>query len=158
MFHFSSVAQTCPTLWPHELQHARPPCPSPTPSPWSSLKLMSIELVMPSSHLILCRPLLLLPPIPPSINLFPKCLLCDLLAVRESYLSVDAKCHLQRPLRNYQNYFNFLAFNDKSLIPVKNSIFWKQKQMCHTHSANDLLFWNLHLHNWVQSYVERNLK
>ena len=33
---------------------------------WSSPKLLSIELVMPSSHLILCRPLLLLPPIPPS--------------------------------------------------------------------------------------------
>ena len=28
---FSSVAQSCPTLRPHELQHARPPCPSPTP-------------------------------------------------------------------------------------------------------------------------------
>ena len=36
---------------------------------WSSLKLMSIESVMPSSHLILCRPLLL-PPIPPSIRVF----------------------------------------------------------------------------------------
>ena len=36
----------------------------------SSLKLMSIELVMPSSHLILCRPLLLLPAIPPSIRVF----------------------------------------------------------------------------------------
>ena len=36
----------------------------------SSLKLVSIELVMPSSHLILCCPLLLLPPIPPSISLF----------------------------------------------------------------------------------------
>ena len=36
----------------------------------SSLKLMSIELVMPSSHLILCRPLLLLPPIPPNIRVF----------------------------------------------------------------------------------------
>ena len=34
-------------------------------------KLMSIELVMPSSHLILCRPLSLLPPIPPSIRVFP---------------------------------------------------------------------------------------
>ena len=48
----------------HELQHARPPCPSPSP------KLMSIELVMPSSHLILCHPLLLLPSIPPSIRVF----------------------------------------------------------------------------------------
>ena len=36
----------------------------------SSLKLMSIESVMPSSHLILCRPLLFLPPIPPSIMVF----------------------------------------------------------------------------------------
>ena len=36
----------------------------------SLLKLMSIESVMPSSHLILCRPLLLLPPIPPSIRVF----------------------------------------------------------------------------------------
>ena len=35
-----------------------------------SLKLMSIKLVMPSSHLILCRPLLLLPSIPPSIRVF----------------------------------------------------------------------------------------
>ena len=36
----------------------------------SLLKLMSIESVMPSSHLILCRHLLLLPPIPPSIRVF----------------------------------------------------------------------------------------
>ena len=36
----------------------------------SSLKLSSIESVMPSSHLILCRPLFLLPPIPPSIRVF----------------------------------------------------------------------------------------
>ena len=36
----------------------------------SSPKLMSIESVMPSSHLILCHPLLLLPPIPPSIRVF----------------------------------------------------------------------------------------
>ena len=37
---------------------------------WSSLKLTSIEWVMPSSHLILCHPLLLLPLIPPSIRVF----------------------------------------------------------------------------------------
>ena len=36
----------------------------------SSLRLMSIESVMPSNHLLLCRPLLLLPPIPPSIRVF----------------------------------------------------------------------------------------
>ena len=37
---------------------------------WSSLRLKSIESVMPSNHLILCDPLLLLPPIPPSIRVF----------------------------------------------------------------------------------------
>ena len=37
---------------------------------WSSLRLTSIQSVMPSSHLILCHPLLLLPPIPPSIRVF----------------------------------------------------------------------------------------
>ena len=48
---------------------ARQACLSITNSQ-SLLKLMSIESVMPSSHLILCRPLLLLPPIPPSIRVF----------------------------------------------------------------------------------------
>ena len=41
-----------------------------TTNSWSSPKLMCIESVMPSSHLILCRPLHLLPPIPPSIRVF----------------------------------------------------------------------------------------
>ena len=41
-----------------------------TTNSWSSLKLMSIESVMLSSHLIVCRPLFLLPPIPPSIRVF----------------------------------------------------------------------------------------
>ena len=53
---------------PHESQHARPPCLPPTLR--SLLKLMSIESVMTASHLILCRPVLLLPPIPPSIRVF----------------------------------------------------------------------------------------
>ena len=55
------------SLRPHELQHARPPCPSLTRS---SLKLTSIKSVMPCSHLILCYPLFLLLPIPPSIRIF----------------------------------------------------------------------------------------
>ena len=63
---FSSVAQLCPTLRLHESRHARPPYPSSTPG---VLKLMSIESVMPSSHLILCHPLLL-SPTPPSVRVF----------------------------------------------------------------------------------------
>ena len=65
---FSSVqslrVQLFATLWIAAHQASR----SITNS-WSSLKLTSIELVMPSSHLILCHPLLL-PPIPPSIRVF----------------------------------------------------------------------------------------
>ena len=56
------------SLRPHGLQHARPPCPSPTSQ--SPPKLTSIESVMPSNHLILCRPLLLLPSMFPSIQVF----------------------------------------------------------------------------------------
>ena len=62
------------SLQPHGLQHARPPCPSPTPN---LPKLMTIKSVMPSNHLILCRLLLLLPSIFPSIRgLFQKSVLC----------------------------------------------------------------------------------
>ena len=58
------------------LKHARLPCPS--PSSWILLKLMSIELVMPSNHLILCHPLLLLPSIFPSIRIFSSELACHI--------------------------------------------------------------------------------
>ena len=62
---FSSVTQLCPTLCN--------PMDCSTPgftNSWSLLKLVSIELVMPSKHLILCHPLLL-PSILPSIRVFP---------------------------------------------------------------------------------------
>ena len=59
---FSSVAHSCRTLC-DPMNHACQASLSITKSQ-SSLKLMSIESVMPSSHLILCHPFLLLPPIP----------------------------------------------------------------------------------------------
>ena len=65
---FTSVAQSCPTLcdsWTAACQAFL----SITHS-WSLPKLMSIESVMPSNHLILCHPLLLLPSIFPSIRVF----------------------------------------------------------------------------------------
>ena len=64
--HFS-CSVTSDSLRAHELQHARPPW-SITNS-WSPPKPLSIELVMPSNHLILCCPLLLLS-IFPSIRVF----------------------------------------------------------------------------------------
>ena len=55
-------------MWPHRLQHARLPCLSPTSRVYSNS--CSTESVMPSNHLILCCPLLLLPSISPSIKVF----------------------------------------------------------------------------------------
>ena len=64
------------SLRTHGLQHARLPCPSPNSR--ILLKLMSIESVMPSNHLILCHPLLLLPSIFPSIRIFANELACHI--------------------------------------------------------------------------------
>jgi len=57
------------SLQPRELQHARLPCPSPTPGAYLNSLHQSVASVMPFNHLILCRPLLL-PPIFPSIRVF----------------------------------------------------------------------------------------
>ena len=65
---FSSVAQLCPTLC-DPMNRSTPGLPV-HHQLRSSLRLTSIESMMPSSHLILCRPLILLPPIPPSIKVF----------------------------------------------------------------------------------------
>ena len=65
---FSSVAQSCPTL-SNPMNCSTPGLPVHHQLP-SSLKLMSIKSVMPSSHLVLCHPLFLLPPISPSIRVF----------------------------------------------------------------------------------------
>ena len=56
------------SLRPHELQHARPPCTSPTPGAFSDS--CPLNRWLPSNHLILCHPLLLLPSIFPSIRVF----------------------------------------------------------------------------------------
>ena len=63
----SSVTQSCLTLWPHEPQHTRPPIHHQLPE---STQTHVHRVSDASSHLILCRPLLLLLPIPPSIRVF----------------------------------------------------------------------------------------
>ena len=70
----SSVQFSCSVLFdsmrPHGLQHARPPCPSPTPGVYPN-SCPSSQWWMPSNHLILCHPLLFLPSIFSSIRVFP---------------------------------------------------------------------------------------
>ena len=63
-----SLSVMSDSLRPHGLQYSRLPCPSPTPR--ACPNSCPVESVMPSSHLILCHTLLLLPPIPPSIRVF----------------------------------------------------------------------------------------
>ena len=65
---FSSVSQSCPTLC-DPMNCSTPGLPVHHQLP-ELLRFTSIKSVMPSSHLILCQPLLLLPPIPPSIRVF----------------------------------------------------------------------------------------
>ena len=65
---FSSVAQSCPTLC-DPMNRSTPGLPVHHQLP-ESTRTHIHQSVMPSSHLILCRPLLLLPPIPPSIRVF----------------------------------------------------------------------------------------
>ena len=65
---FSPVTQSCPTLC-NPMNCSTPGLPV-HHQLWSSRRLMSIESVMPSNHLILCCLLLLLPPLPPRIRVF----------------------------------------------------------------------------------------
>ena len=87
VFQFSLVAQLCPVLaipWTAAHQASL----SITNS-WSLLKLMSINLVMPSNHLILCLPFLLLSSIFPSIGVFSnESVLCIRFLARNSFIQL----------------------------------------------------------------------
>ena len=68
MSQFSSVTQSCLTLC--DPKNSSMPGSLSITNPWSLLKLMSIELVMPSNHFILCHSLFFWPTIFPSIRVF----------------------------------------------------------------------------------------
>ena len=65
--HFSRSVMS-DSLRPHELRHTRPPCPSPVP--WVHQNSCPLSWWCQSGYLILCHPLLHLPPIPPGIRVF----------------------------------------------------------------------------------------
>ena len=105
------------SLRPRGLRHARLPCPSLFPS---LLNLRFLESVMPSNHLVLCRPLLLLPSIFPSIRVFS-----NESAVRIRWTKYWSFSFSISPSNEYSglnsfriDWFDFLAFqgNLKSLL------------------------------------------
>ena len=97
-----------------------------------SLKLTSIESVMPSSHLILCHPLFLLPPIPPSIRVFPS----------ESVLWIRwPKCwnfsFSISPSNEYSGLFSF-RIDWFDLPAVKGTL----KSLLQHHNSKASIFWH----------------
>ena len=120
---------------------------------WSLLKLMSIESVMPSNHLILCRPLLLLPPIPPSIRVFSN----------ESALhiqSIEFSASTSVLPMNIKDWFplgwiGWISLQSKGLSRVFSNTTDQKHQFFHTaffivsHPYVTTLFlYNTHIHTW----------
>ena len=101
----------------------------------SSLKLMSIESVMPSSYLILCRPLLLLPPIPPSIRVF----------------SSESTLQIRWP-KYWSFSFNILEWTGWISLQSKglSRVFSNTTLQKHQFFAQLSLQSNSHIHTWPQ--------
>ena len=131
------------SLRPNGCQHARLPCPSPTPH--CLLRLMSIKLFMPSNHLILCRALLL-PSIFPSITGFSN---DQFFASGDQSIGVSASTSIL-PM-NIQDWFplgwtGWIPFQSKGLSRVfSNTIVQKHRffsaQLCDTTVTSILDFW-----------------
>ena len=123
-----SLSVLSDSLWPHGLQHARPPCPSPILRAY----ITCIESVMPSYHLILCCPPLLPPSNFPSIRVFSN---DSLLHIRwPKYWSFNFNISLSNEYLGLisfrMNWLDFLAVQGslKSLLQhhsSKASILWR---------------------------------
>ena len=139
---FSSVAQSCPTLCDPWIA-ARQASLSITNSQ-SLLWLMAIESVMPSSHLILGHPLLLLAPIPPSIRVFSN---ESTLRMRwPKYWSFNFSII---PFKEHPGLISF-RMDRLDLLAVQGTL----KSLLQHHSSNASIFWcpssqsNSHIYTW----------
>ena len=127
-FQFSSVAQLCPTLRPHELQHARPPCPSPSPGVHSNSHPLSqwCHLTISSS-----ATLLLLPLIFPSIRVFP-----NELALRIWWPEYWSFTFSNRPSDDYSGLISF-RMDWLDLLAVQGTL----KSLLQHHSSKASILW-----------------
>ena len=143
-YQFSSVqfsrSVTSNSLWPHGLQHARLPCPSPTPRACSNL---SIELAMPPNHLILCCPLLLLPSVLANIRVFSN---ESVLCIRwPKYWSFSFSIS---PSNEYSGLISFriVWFN---LLEVQGTL----KSLLQHHTVQKHQFFGAQLSLWSNSHI-----
>ena len=113
---------------------------------WSSLRLRSIESVMPSSHLILCRPLLLLPPIPPSISLFQWVnFLHEVAKVLEFQLQHQS--FQEHPDWSPLEWTGWISLQSKGLSRVFSNTTVQKHQFFGTQPSSQS---NSHIHTWPQ--------
>ena len=133
------------SLWPHGLQHTRFPCLSPSPGAWL---MMPIESVMPSNHLNLCHPFLLLPSVFPSIRVFSS---ESVLRIRwPKYWSFSFSIC---PSNEYSGLISFrigwagwISFQSKGLWRVLSNITVQKHQFFGTQPS---LLANSHIHTWL---------
>ena len=143
--YLSSVQFSCSVvsdfLQPHEPQHARPPyhqLPETT-------QPMSIESVMPSNHLILCHPLVLLPSIFPSIRVFS-----NESALRNRWPKIGVSGSASVLLMNTQNWYplgwtDWISLHYKELSRVFSNTTVQKHQFF---GAQLSLQSNSHIHTW----------
>ena len=111
----------------------------------SLLKLMSLESVMPSSHLILCHPLLLLPPIPPSIRVFSNestlCMRWPSIGVSASAWVLPMNTQDWSPL----GWTGYISLQSKGLSRVFSNTIVQKRQFFSTQLSSQS---NSHIHIW----------
>ena len=114
---------------------------------WHSLKRMSIESVMPSSHLILCRPLLLLPPIAPSIRVFSN----EVNSLHEVAKVLEFQLQHQFLPMNIQGWFPLWLTGLITLLSKRLSrVFSSTTVHKHQFFGSQLSLWsNSHIHTWL---------
>ena len=116
------------SLQPHELQHARPPCPSLTLGASPNSCPLS-ESVMPSNHLILCHPLLLLPSLFPSIRVLSN----------KSVLSIRGPKYWSFSISPSNEYSGLISFRIDRLdfLAVQGTLM----SLLHHHSSKASICW-----------------
>ena len=134
---FSSVAQSCLIICDWEAHQAS----RSITNSWSLLKLMSIELVMPSNPLILCHPLLFLPSIFPSIQV-----LCIRWPKYWSFsFSISPSNEYSRLISFRSDWFDLLAV--QGTLP---RAFYNTTVQKHQLFSSQLFLWsNSHIHTWL---------